>query len=187
MNVLMLDNYDSFTYNIVHYLEALGVEADIFKNDKISLEDIDKYDKIVLSPGPGLPDKAGVMIELIKEYASQKSILGINLGHLAIAQAFGAQLYKLDKVKHGKSGKVKILVEDRLFKDIPGEFVIGKYQSHAVRNLPDCLEVLAMDEEGGIQAVRHKKYEIHGLQFHPESVMTEYGMKILNNWLKTGK
>lgn len=183
MKVLMLDNYDSFTYNVVHYLEALGAVVDVFRNDKITIEEAGVYDKIVLSPGPGIPEEAGILLPLIERYAPEKSILGICLGHQAIGQVFGAELYNIGQVVHGKSRKTIVTVEDLLFKNIPAEFESGRYHSWAIRNLPDCLEMTATDEQGIVQAIRHKTYDVRGVQFHPESVMTVYGMEILRNWL----
>lgn len=185
MKVLMLDNYDSFTYNVVHYLEALGAEVDVYRNDKISLEEVGEYDKIVLSPGPGIPEEAGILMDLIKTYAPTKSILGICLGHQAIGQVFGAELYNIGQVVHGKIRKTIIVKDDLMFEGLPKEFQSGRYHSWAVKNLPDCLELTATDEQGIVQAFRHKEYDVRGVQFHPESVMTEYGMEMLGNWLKS--
>lgn len=183
MKVLMLDNYDSFTYNVVHYLEALGAEVDVFRNDKITLEEVEKYDKIVLSPGPGVPEDAGIMMDLIRQYAPSKSILGICLGHQAIGQVFGAELYNIGEVVHGKQRKTRVLLPDLLFKDIPDEFDSGRYHSWAIKNLPDCLEMIATDDDHLVQAIRHVQYDVRGVQFHPESIMTPNGMQILKNWL----
>lgn len=183
MKVLMIDNYDSFTYNIVHYLEILGAEVEVFRNDKISLDSVEQYDKIVLSPGPGLPQNSGILLDLIEQYAPTKSILGICLGHQAIGEAFGAELYNLKNVVHGKPRKTIVLKNDLLFKDIPHEFQSGRYHSWAIKNLPESIELIAEDEEGVIQAIRHKKYDVRGIQFHPESIMTEYGLELLANWL----
>jgi len=187
MKVLMLDNYDSFTYNVVHYLEALGAEVEVFRNDKISLEDAGRYEKIVLSPGPGLPEEAGILLDLIRAYAPDRSILGVCLGHQAIGQVFGAELYNIGQVVHGKSRKTIVTVPDVLFEGVPAEFESGRYHSWAIRNLPDCLEMTATDESGVVQAIRHKTYDVRGVQFHPESIMTEHGMKILDNWLNAQK
>ncbi|HZH68775.1 MAG TPA: aminodeoxychorismate/anthranilate synthase component II [Chitinophagales bacterium] len=183
MKVLMIDNYDSFTYNIVHYLEILGAEVEVFRNDKISLDSVEQYDKIVLSPGPGLPQNSGILLDLIEQYAPTKSILGICLGQQAIGEAFGAELYNLKNVVHGKPRKTIVLKDDLLFKDIPHEFQSGRYHSWAIKNLPESIELIAEDEEGVIQAIRHKKYDVRGIQFHPESIMTEYGLELLANWL----
>lgn len=183
MKVLMLDNYDSFTYNVVHYLEALGAEVDVYRNDKIALEDVAKYDKIVLSPGPGVPEDAGIMMDLIRQYAPTKSILGICLGHQAIGQVFGAELYNIGEVVHGKQRKTRVLRTDLLFKEVPYEFDSGRYHSWAIKNLPDCLEMIATDDDQLVQAIRHVEYDVRGVQFHPESIMTPNGMQILKNWL----
>jgi len=183
MKVLMIDNFDSFTYNIVHYLEILGSEVEVFRNDKISLDSVEQYDKIVLSPGPGLPQNSGILLDLIEQYAPTKSILGICLGQQAIGEAFGAELYNLKNVVHGKPRKTIVLKDDLLFKDIPHEFQSGRYHSWAIKNLPESIELIAEDEEGVIQAIRHKKYDVRGIQFHPESIMTEYGLELLANWL----
>ncbi|MCO5232824.1 MAG: aminodeoxychorismate/anthranilate synthase component II [Chitinophagales bacterium] len=187
MKILMLDNYDSFTYNIVHYLEALGAEVDVFRNDKISLEEVNQYQKIVLSPGPGIPSEAGIMMNLIQLYAQNKSILGVCLGHQAIGQAFGAELYNVGKVIHGKAKNTIVVKDDILFKGLPEQFLSGRYHSWAIKNLPDCLELTATDEDGLVQAIRHKEYDVRGVQFHPESILTDFGMNILSNWLNTEK
>ena len=183
MKVLMLDNYDSFTYNIVHYLESLGAEVEVHRNDKISLDEVDAYDKIVLSPGPGIPEEAGILLPLIERYAPTKSILGVCLGHQAIGQVFGAELYNIGQVVHGKSKNTKVVVQDLLFKDVPTQFESGRYHSWAIKNLPESLEMTATDDDGIVQAIRHKTYDVRGVQFHPESVMTAPGMQILKNWL----
>lgn len=188
MKILVLDNYDSFTYNLVHYLKELGYEADIdvFRNDEISLEAVEAYDKILLSPGPGIPEEAGIMPELIKRYGATKSILGVCLGHQGIAEAYGAELYNMPVVLHGVSSKVKVTItEDRLFSDIPNEYQICHYHSWNVNReqLGEELEVTAVDEFGEIMAIRHKTHNVRGVQFHPESIMTEFGHKLLQNWI----
>jgi anthranilate synthase component 2 len=183
MKVLMLDNYDSFTYNVVHYLDALGAEVEVRRNDKITLEEVAAYHKVVLSPGPGIPEDAGIMMDLIRIYASSKPILGICLGHQAIGQVFGAELYNIGQVVHGKQRNTFIVKDDLLFKDVPSPFESGRYHSWAIRNLPECLEMTATDEDGLVQAIRHKEYDVRGVQFHPESIMTTHGMTILKNWL----
>lgn len=179
----MLDNYDSFTYNVVHYLDALGAEVEVRRNDKITLEEVAAYHKVVLSPGPGIPEDAGIMMDLIRIYASSKPILGICLGHQAIGQVFGAELYNIGQVVHGKQRNTFIVKDDLLFKDVPSPFESGRYHSWAIRNLPECLEMTATDEDGLVQAIRHKEYDVRGVQFHPESIMTTHGMTILKNWL----
>lgn len=168
----------------MHYLEDLGADVEVFRNDKISLEEVEQFDKIVLSPGPGVPKNAGIVMDLIKKYAPTKSILGISLGHQAICMAIGAELYNLDEVYHGKLKKLKVNTQDSLFAGLPQEFEVGLYQSWAVKNLSDDMKVIAEDENGEILAVRHKEYNLVGLQFHPESIMTEHGKEILSNWLK---
>jgi anthranilate synthase component II len=186
MKLLVLDNYDSFTYNLVHILRHLGYSPAIFRNDKISLEEVNKYDKILLSPGPGIPDEAGILKSLIQEYASRKSILGICLGHQAIAEVFGARLYNIPNVLHGVTSLAKVLdSEEYLFKSIETDFQATHYHSWAVveENLPNVLKVTATNENGIIMALTHKKYDVKGLQFHPESIMTPRGSKMIENWI----
>lgn len=191
MKILILDNYDSFTYNLVHYLRELakGAEMTVVRNDQITLGEVEAYDKILLSPGPGIPEEAGIMPELIKRYGATKSILGVCLGHQAIAEAYGASLYNMPEVLHGVSSKIKVVKpEDRLFNGIPSEYEICHYHSWNVskENLGNELEVTAYDELGEIMAISHKEYDVKGVQFHPESIMTEHGHKLLENWLKAG-
>ncbi|KYG80873.1 anthranilate synthase subunit II [Roseivirga seohaensis] len=188
MKILILDNYDSFTYNLVHYLRELGGDAEmtVVRNDQIALDEVEAYDKILLSPGPGIPEEAGIMPELIKRYGATKSILGVCLGHQAIAEAYGASLYNMSEVLHGVSSKIKVVKpEDRLFNGIPSEYEICHYHSWNVskEDLGSELEVTAYDEIGEIMAISHKEYDVKGVQFHPESIMTEYGHKLLENWL----
>lgn len=193
MKILVLDNYDSFTYNLVHYLKELGYEDDIdvFRNDQIKLEAVAAYDKILLSPGPGIPEEAGIMPALIQQYGATKSILGVCLGHQAIAEAYGARLYNMPTVLHGVSSQVVLTEpEDRLFQDIPAEYRICHYHSWNVdkEQLGNELEVTAVDEFGEVMAIRHKTFDVRGVQFHPESIMTEHGYKMLFNWInQTGK
>ncbi|MBN2520253.1 MAG: aminodeoxychorismate/anthranilate synthase component II [Bacteroidales bacterium] len=185
--ILVIDNYDSFTYNLVHYVEQLTNDpVDVFRNDQISLKEIDKYDKIILSPGPGIPDEAGISKELIKTYAPTKSILGVCLGHQAIAEVFGGKIYNLNRVYHGVATTVILTNKtDYIFKDIPKVFNAGRYHSWMVsrENLPKDLIVTSIDENGEIMSISHKNYDVKGVQFHPESVLTEYGLKIVENWL----
>ncbi|MFR9651607.1 MAG: aminodeoxychorismate/anthranilate synthase component II [Rikenellaceae bacterium] len=186
MKVLMIDNYDSFVYNIVHYLRELGAEVDIFKNDQIALDDVDSYNKIVLSPGPGIPSEAGVMLELIKRYASTKSILGVCLGHQAIGEAFGGELTNLTKVYHGVESEISKIVEDPIFEGLGDRLTVGRYHSWVVSgdNLPESLEITAIDDESGqVMALRHREYDVRGVQFHPESVLTPEGKRMIKNWL----
>jgi anthranilate synthase component 2 len=182
--ILMLDNYDSFTYNVVHYLEALGANVDVIRNDKIELEDVNKYQKIVLSPGPGIPEEAGILLPLIQQYAPSKSILGICLGHQAIGQVFGAKLYNIGTVVHGKVRNTIVVKEDNLFKGLNKEFDSGRYHSWAIKEVISPLVVTAIDNDGLVMAIRHKDYNVCGVQFHPESIMTPVGKLILENWLR---
>lgn len=182
-NILVLDNYDSFTYNLVHYMESFDVTCDVFRNDKISLEDVNQYDKILLSPGPGVPDEAGILIDLIKQYAPTKSILGVCLGHQAIGQVFGAEFYNVGQVIHGKIRNTKVVADDILFDGVSKEFMSGRYHSWAIRNVHTPLIVTAVDDDGVVQAIKHETYNVRGVQFHPESVMTPEGIKIIENWL----
>lgn len=187
MKVLVLDNYDSFTYNLVQYIqEILDQKIDVFRNDEISLDAVDNYDFIILSPGPGLPKDAGIMPALIQRYAANKSILGVCLGHQAIGEAFGAELENLTDVFHGVETPVDVVVEDEvLFQEMPKTFQAGRYHSWVVakESLPAELEITAVDKAGVIMAMRHKQYDVKGVQFHPESIMTEHGMKMLGNLL----
>ncbi len=188
MKILVLDNYDSFTYNLVQYIEEiLDARVDVRRNDAIDLEEVADYDTIILSPGPGVPGEAGIMPELLKLYGPDKNILGVCLGHQAIGEAFGASLKNLDQVVHGLSTPIEVLsAGERLFEGVPTVFEGGRYHSWVVNrsNLPDCLEVTAVDAAGEIMAFRHKQFNIHGLQFHPESIMTEAGKDILRNFFR---
>ncbi|MBD8487431.1 aminodeoxychorismate/anthranilate synthase component II [Echinicola sp. CAU 1574] len=187
MKILVLDNYDSFTYNLVYIIRELGYggQMDIFRNDKIKVEDVAAYDKILLSPGPGVPADAGIMPELLKRYASKKDILGVCLGHQAIGEAFGSGLNNLTEVVHGVASEVKVQ-PDLLFEGIPNSFKIGRYHSWVIDEgtLPEELEVTAKTPDGQIMAVRHKAFKVRGVQFHPESVLTEHGKQIVLNWIK---
>lgn len=188
LKVLVLDNYDSFTYNLVHLIEKVSDCAlQVYRNDKIELDAIETFDKIVLSPGPGLPSAAGIMPALIKAYASHKSILGVCLGHQAIAEAFGGSLFNLDTVFHGVATPVEVIEKDSLFSNIPDIFNAGRYHSWVVRekDLPETIEVIARDEYGNIMAMRHKIMDVKGVQFHPESILTEFGEELISNWLKS--
>lgn len=183
--ILVIDNYDSFTYNLVHYLEDLDCEVTVLRNDKLSLEDVVPFDKIVLSPGPGIPDEAGLLKSIIKKYAPTKSILGVCLGQQAIAEVFGGSLINLSSVYHGVATQVTICVDDDyLFKDLNKNIEIGRYHSWVVNpNLPECLEATSFDENGQVMSLRHTSYDVKGVQYHPESVLTPQGKKILENWV----
>ena len=187
MKVLVLDNYDSFTYNLVQYIqEILDQKIDVYRNDEIELDAVEDYDIIILSPGPGLPKDAGIMPALLQRYAPTKAILGVCLGHQAIGEAFGASLENLAHVFHGVETPVEVVAEDEsLFQDLPMTFQAGRYHSWVVAkdSLPATLEVTAIDQEGVIMAMRHKTYDVRGVQFHPESIMTEFGRQMLENLL----
>lgn len=188
MKLLVFDNYDSFTYNLVHMVEKiLHQKVEVYRNDQIPLEAIKQYDKIILSPGPGLPSESGLLLPLIKEYAASKSILGVCLGQQAIGEVFGGTLYNLPKVYHGVATNCKIVKRaGRLFDNIPDEFEIGRYHSWVVapENFPPDLEITAVDDNDMIMALQHKQYDVLGVQFHPESVLTPLGETIIRNWLK---
>lgn len=188
MKILVFDNYDSFTYNLVHIIEKLGYDdIDTYRNDKIKLEEIAGYDKILLSPGPGVPSEAGILLPLIKQYAQDKSILGICLGHQAIAEALGGSLINMENVMHGVAAETTILDEnDYLFKGLPGRFQAGHYHSWKVdaKSLPNSLQITAIDERNNIMAMSHKQFDLKGLQFHPESILTEHGERMIGNWLE---
>jgi len=185
--ILVFDNYDSFTYNLVHYVEKIiDAPVDVFRNDRISIEAIRGYDKILLSPGPGIPDEAGILKQVIKEYAPSKSIFGVCLGCQAIAEVFGGKLLNLDTVYHGVATNMNILDRDEvLFRGLPDEFKAGRYHSWVVmkEDFPGCLKITAEDDESRIMALSHSEYDVKGVQFHPESVLTEYGEQIIANWL----
>ena len=185
MKILVFDNYDSFTYNLVHLLEKIAdCEVDVRRNDAISIEEISRYDKILLSPGPGLPGEAGILIPLIRQYYKTKSILGICLGHQAIVETFGGRLINLEEVLHGVALPVVIEKEDYIFDKIPRTFHTGRYHSWIVdKALPLSLECIATDKVGNVMALRHKKYDLREIQFHPESVLTEWEKQLLKNWL----
>ncbi|WP_082960153.1 anthranilate synthase component II [Maribacter hydrothermalis] len=183
--VLVIDNYDSFTYNLVHYLEELGCEVIVKRNDQLTLEEVDAFDKIVLSPGPGIPDEAGLLKQIIEKYAPTKSVFGVCLGQQAIAEVFGGSLINLDEVYHGIATKIKITKEDVIFEGLPKEIEVGRYHSWVVNpDLPEVLEATSLDENGQIMSLRHKTYDVRAVQFHPESVLTPQGKKMLENWLR---
>lgn len=186
MDILVLDNYDSFTYNLVHYIESIiNKQIDVYRNNEIELSQVNKYDKILLSPGPGVPKDAGVLLDLIKKYSATKSILGVCLGHQAIAEAFGGKLVNLNSVFHGVATSVQITKQDKLFNNIPEIFMAGRYHSWIVEKetIPSDIEIICQDSAGSIMALRHKYYDVKGLQFHPESILTEYGSQIIRNWI----
>lgn len=186
MKIVVIDNYDSFTYNLVHYLEDLNCEVTVYRNDEFDINELQKFDKIVLSPGPGVPDEAGLLKEVIKVYAGIKSILGVCLGQQAIGEVFGGSLINLEKVYHGIATNTNIIVDDEiLFKGLEKQIQVGRYHSWVVStdDFPKDLEITALDDNGQIMALRHKTFDIRGVQFHPESVLTPNGKKILENWV----
>jgi len=188
-NIIVIDNYDSFTYNLVHYIEKItGIRVDVYRNDEITIEEVKKYDKILLSPGPGIPIEAGIMLELIRKLGPTKSILGVCLGHQAIGEAFGGTLTNLDNVYHGIASEIKVLTpHDPLYKGLPEKFNVGRYHSWVVakENLPDCFTITSIDEHGLIMGISHKQYNIRGVQYHPESVLTENGLQLIENWINS--
>lgn len=186
MNVLVIDNYDSFTYNLVHCLQDLGCEVTVKRNDQLKLEDVKPFNKILLSPGPGIPDEAGLLKPIIKTYAATKSILGVCLGQQAIGEVFGGSLTNLNEVFHGVATKVHISVDDEsLFKGLEKTIEVGRYHSWVVdNNLPDALEATSFDDNGHVMSLRHKTFDVKGVQYHPESVLTPQGKQILKNWIE---
>ncbi|NNC46071.1 MAG: aminodeoxychorismate/anthranilate synthase component II [Winogradskyella sp.] len=187
MKVLVIDNYDSFTYNLVHYLEDLGCEVTVKRNDKLTLDEVDFFQKVLLSPGPGIPDEAGLLKSIIKTYGKTKSILGVCLGQQAIGEVYGGSIENLNSVYHGVATTIKLVVDDEtLFKGLGNSFEVGRYHSWVVStNLPEQLEATSFDENGQIMSLRHKVYDVKGVQFHPESVLTPNGKQILENWINS--
>jgi anthranilate synthase component II len=188
MKILVLDNYDSFVYNLVYILKELGGDVDVFRNDKIALEEVEKYDKILLSPGPGIPEEAGIMIDLIKQFAPTKSIFGVCLGHQAIGEAFGAKLHNMGEVLHGVTTKCLITDPNEiLFQGIPSEIEVCRYHSWTVvpETMPADLKITAIDEKGYVMAEAHQKYDVRGVQFHPEAYLTQHGVKMVENWMRS--
>ena len=185
MKIVIIDNYDSFTYNLSHLVKELGAEVTILRNDKFRLEDLQEYSKIILSPGPGIPSEAGLLLDVIRTYAGKKPILGVCLGHQAIGEAFGAKLENLSSVFHGVATPCHIVDDDPIFSGISRDITIGRYHSWVVSRdrLPECLEITAVSDEGQIMALRHKTMNIRGIQFHPESVLTPDGKKMIQNFL----
>ena len=185
IKIIIIDNYDSFTYNLSHLLKELGADVTVVRNDKFQIEDMEQYDKIVLSPGPGIPSEAGLMPQVIKAYSGRKPILGICLGHQAIGEAFGAKLLNIGNVVHGVATMAHQTVKDYIFEGLPQDLEVGRYHSWVVsdKDLPACLEVTSRSDDGFIMSLRHREYDIRGIQYHPESVLTPNGKEIINNWL----
>ncbi len=186
MKIIIIDNYESFTYNLSHLVKELGAEVTVYRNDQFQMEQLEAFDKIILSPGPGIPSEAGLLLDVIKTYAGKKPILGVCLGHQAIGESFGAQLTNLSEVYHGVATPATITVRDYLFEGLPEHIEVGRYHSWVVdaNSLPECLEVTSVSDEGLIMSLRHKQFDIRGIQYHPESVLTKDGKTIINNWLK---
>ena len=186
MKIVIIDNYDSFTYNLSHLVKELGAEVTVLRNDQFSLDEIEAYSKIILSPGPGIPSEAGLLLDVIRTYAGRKPILGVCLGHQAIGEVFGGKLTNLKDVYHGVATPVTLTTDDYLFKGLGNTFEVGRYHSWVVDTdgFPDCLEVTSVSQEGFIMSLRHREYDIRGIQYHPESVLTPGGKTIISNWLK---
>lgn len=184
-SIVIIDNYDSFTYNLSHLVKELGSEVTVYRNDKFQMSQLQNFDKIILSPGPGIPSEAGLLLDTIRTYAGLKPILGVCLGHQAIGEVFGGKLLNLSEVFHGVATEGTHLENDKLFKGIDKRFAMGRYHSWVVAmdGFPDTLEITAVSDDGEIMALRHKQFEVHGIQFHPESVLTPEGHKIIKNFL----
>ena len=187
MKILVIDNYDSFVYNLVHYIEQLGdYDVTVKRNDELTLAEVDSYDKILLSPGPGIPSEAGLMLEIINQYRTTKPMLGVCLGHQAIAEVMGCELENMDEVLHGVATNLKVIAEDQLYKGLPTSFKVGRYHSWQIKKesmMPE-LTITAEDDNGSILSYKHLKYPVWGVQYHPESVLTEHGLEIIKNWLE---
>jgi len=186
-SILIIDNYDSFTYNLVHLVNEIGLQCTVWRNDQFKIDDVDAYDKIILSPGPGIPPEAGLLLDVIEKYAPTKSIFGVCLGQQAIAEVFGGKLYNLSQPMHGIATPILITDEkEELFIGLPKTFKVGRYHSWVVdeKAIPDVLTVTAIDEaDNSVMALRHKQYDVRGVQFHPESILTEYGKEMMKNWI----
>lgn len=186
MKIVIIDNYDSFTYNLSHLVKELGAEVTVYRNDQFEMSQLEAFDKIILSPGPGIPSEAGLLLDVIKAYAGKKPILGVCLGHQAIGESFGGKLTNIGEVVHGVATPCHITKDDYLFEGLPKDIEIGRYHSWVVDTeaFPECLEVTSVSNEGFIMSLRHKEYDIRGIQYHPESVLTPDGKTIIGNWLK---
>lgn len=187
MKIVMIDNYDSFTYNLVHLVKELGADITVYRNDQFTLDQLEEYDKIMLSPGPGIPSEAGLLLDVIKTYSGRKPILGICLGEQAIGESFGGTLVNLSEVFHGVQTPAHIVGEtDYIFEGLDKDIMVGRYHSWVVdaASIPECLEITCASDEGQVMALRHKEFDIRGIQFHPESVLTPEGKTMISNWLK---
>ena len=185
MKIVIIDNYDSFTYNLSHLIKEAGAKVEVYRNDQFEMAQLEAFDKIVLSPGPGIPSEAGLLLDVIREYAGKKPILGVCLGHQAIGEVFGGKLENLSDVFHGVATEGSLLGNDYLFDGLPERITMGRYHSWVVSkdHFPQCLEITALSDEGQIMALKHKELDIHGIQFHPESVLTPMGIKIIENFI----
>jgi anthranilate synthase component 2 len=186
-NILIIDNYDSFTYNLVHLVNEIGLQCEVWRNDKFNIDDVNAFSHIILSPGPGIPSEAGLLLNVIEKYAPTKSIFGVCLGQQAIAEVFGGKLYNLSHPMHGIATPIKVTdADEELFAGLPESFKVGRYHSWVVeKELPQSLSITAIDEQdGSVMALKHNEYDVKGVQFHPESVLTEYGKEMMQNWLK---
>lgn len=186
MRTVIIDNYDSFTYNLAHLVRELGAEVTVLRNDQFRLADLKPYDKIILSPGPGIPSEAGLLMQVIQTYAADKPILGVCLGHQAIGECFGGRLTNLSQVFHGVASDISITVPDYIYNELSARIEVGRYHSWVVSDegFPECLEITSVSDEGQIMSLRHRQYDVRGIQYHPESVLTPDGRKIIDNWLK---
>lgn len=185
MNIVIIDNYDSFTYNLAHLVKELGARVDVYRNDQFEMSQLEPYDKIILSPGPGIPSEAGLLLDVIRTYTGKKPMLGVCLGHQAIGEVFGAKLTNLSQVYHGVATDCEQFGNDYIFDGMPRHFEVGRYHSWVVdkNDFPDNLEITAVSPDGAVMGIKHKDYDIHGIQFHPESVLTPDGKQIMQNWL----
>ena len=185
MKIAIIDNYDSFTFNLSHLVKSLGQQVEVYRNDRFEMQELERFDKIILSPGPGIPSEAGLLLDVIRSYAGRKPMLGVCLGHQAIGEVFGGKLENLSDVFHGVATEGTQFGNDYIFDGLPERIVMGRYHSWVVSRdaFPDCLEITAQSDEGQIMALRHRKYDIHGIQFHPESVLTPDGAAIIKNWI----
>lgn len=186
MKIVMIDNYDSFTYNLVHLVRELGADITVYRNDQFELSDLEAFDKIMLSPGPGIPSEAGLLLDVIRSYAGKKPLLGICLGEQAMGEVFGGTLVNLSDVFHGVQTPAHIVAEDYIFAGLPKDISVGRYHSWVVdaASMPDCLEATALSDEGQVMALRHRSLDVRGIQFHPESVLTPDGRQMIENWLR---
>lgn len=186
MKIVIIDNYDSFTYNLSHLVKELGAEVAVVRNDQFELSELESFDKIILSPGPGIPSEAGLLLDVIRTYAGRKPILGVCLGHQAIGEVFGGQLTNLGEVFHSVATHCHLMQRDYLFEGLPDDITVGRYHSWVVdaSTMPDCLEITSLSDEGQVMSLRHKDFDIRGIQYHPESVLTPDGKTILKNWIE---